>query len=1258
MEALPVNSDVLDSRLPAACQIDATAQGSSADSKYSSFLRKVTENSASASSFSTLHKMNGPADAHSEQSSRQQSAATRHSTCEPVTTDPRAGGVGTAGGLTGEREGLSRQEVEKSLHALNEEERENSATIAALEHRRIALAKAAEQIQGVIEQSRESGQAEVMMAAQYQLQSIYQKQQETQAMEQQLDQTKKEAERRQLGAPSKQSSAQMHHEQAQNSISGNMADKQRTEMRPSSSQKKILVQGSSAAARGFSDDTHDAKKTQERRNTSHRRPSWKQRLVDLLNIPGPEITRESFLAAFYHPATGMSKSLLTSVFDQLKAQCRDARGSVTEHVPSPLILSILENHNGDDIVRLLDAVDLLEGNIRSLDKKCKNLAKSPLHEFTRRCTCRALLTLAKKAYAEMETTSQRFAPAVAVAGYSRTLEAYQYALTKSLAAEKNITLEQANALVSKCMHNMRNELETDIIQLRRMEIEAQAKAEEAKAAAAARARLQKMTPQEAEALGIPYSTVLQIAQSPEGVPVSGSASRSVSVPGTAGPAAQVSVTYRYPDGTLVTDPAHLPDGARAAELAAEMQIQKTATLAAEAAKRAEEFAVAQATSAAQAAVSAATFGGALIPPSLTSILPNAALSGDAGSETKDLQADQTGSAAGQMAGSQTARGLHAPAAQPSGMHLLMGHQQNGSYSAQVQNHLVTSEAEAVCSISPDTRRNVTGASPGMVPGMEVMRPQASPFPHGYPSQDSRMQSAHMRLEGQQLPAMTSQQEAMKGLREGMGASLAVLPAATTPRGQQLSHLPPNAVPTNSPPAGPAPLRPGLQTLSMSESRDMFRRTRAPAGSHNTGGGAPAASTRSMSLVNPLRQAGKLLAGAFGFWKEEEGENDEPSKEESKNQVALEAQPTPTQNETVAQIRQSECLTSRPLHGSLQHLNLPEMPQNLPVPTGAVYSGSPMTVASGPGTTPAGMSAALYCNTMPSTSTGVCLPRAPTSQMLPAETRAQSGAFCGETLHHEGFQSPHTPPTNTYSMTNVYQRPAASPVAAVLGRKQPERSHAAETGDAAMTTSPGLMERAAEVHLGAAPTQVSPFFGQPQAAPGATNSSSTSSAREDTQEYRIRVSSFQDVPRPQLGKQQVGNLQQVQAQLEQISIAHLEEYAKKFGVYSTPEEAAAALGGVPLQGVGALAGMPSIAQPGNPATVDAGFWGGMKADRAQLMGVMGGLDETALYQAAVRSETPGRAGQGVASAHREGEPMSQASQRALTLRQQYPGHGLN
>ncbi|KEP65100.1 UNVERIFIED_CONTAM: hypothetical protein HHA_243200 [Hammondia hammondi] len=1255
MEALPVNSDVLDSHLPTACQIDATAQGNNTDSKYSSFLRKATENSASAPSFSTLQKMNGTPDAHSEHSSRQQSAATRHSTCEPVTADQRSGGVGMAGELTAEQEGFSRQEVEKSLHALNEEERENSATIAALEHRRIALAKAAEQIQGVIEQSRQCGQAEVMMAAQYQLQSIYQKQQETQAVEQRLDQTKKEVGCKPLVASNKQSAAQVHRELAQNSNSGNMADKQQTEMRPSSNQKKMLVvQGSSAAARGFSDDTHDAKKTtQERRNTTHRRPSWKQRLVDLLNIPGPEITRESFLAAFYHPATGMSKSLLMSVFDQLKAQCRDARGSVTEHVPSPLILSILESHNGDDIVSLLDAVDLLEANIRSLDTKCKNLAKSPLHEFTRRCTCRALLTLAKKAYAEMETTSQRFAPAVAVAGYSRTLEAYQYALTKSLAAEKNISLEQANALVSKCMHNMRNELETDIIQLRRMEIEAQAKAEEAKAAAAARARLQKMTPQEAEALGIPYSTVLQIAQSPEGVPVSGSSSRSVSMPGAAGPVAQVSVTYRYPDGTLVTDPAHLPDGARAAELAAEMQLQKTATLAAEAAKRAEEFAVAQAASAAQAAVSAATFGGALIPPSLTSILPNATSSGDAASETKDLQAEQTGYGAGQMAGSQTARDVHAPAAQPSGMHLLMGHQQNGSYSAQVQNHLVSSGTEAVCSISPATRRNVTGAKTDMVPGMEVMRPQASPFPHGYPSQDSRMQSAHMRLGGQQLAAVTTQEEAMKGFREGVGASLAVLPAATTPRGQQLSHHPPNAVPSNSPSTGPAPLRPGLQTLSMSESRDMFRRTRAPAGNNNAGG-APAASTRSMSLVNPLRQAGKLLAGAFGFWKEEEGENEESSKEERKNQVALEAQPTPTQNEAVAQIRQSECLTNRPLHGSLQHLNLPEVPQNLPVPTGAVYSGSPMTVPSGPGTTSAGMPAALYCNTMPSTSTGVCLPRAPTSQMLPAETRANSGAFCGETIHHEGFQSPHTPPTNTYSMTNVYQRPAASAVAAVLGRKQAERSHAVETGDAAMTTSPGRMERAAELHLGAAATQMSPFFGHPQAAPGATISSAASSAREDTQECRIRVSSFQDVPQPQLGKQQVGNLQQVQAQLEQISVAHLEEYAKKFGVYSTPEEAAAALGGVPLQGVGALAGIPSAAQIGNPAAVDAGFWGAMKADRAQLMGVMGGLDETALYQAALRSETQARAGQRVASALTEGE----SSQRVVTVRQQYPGHGLN
>lgn len=60
--------------------------------------------------------------------------------------------------------------------------------------------------------------------------------------------------------------------------------------------------------------------------------------------------------------------------------------------------------------------------------------------------CRFLISTAKKAYAELETAAHRFAPQPAVESYSQTLENYQHVLTKSLAAEKNLTMEQAHVV--------------------------------------------------------------------------------------------------------------------------------------------------------------------------------------------------------------------------------------------------------------------------------------------------------------------------------------------------------------------------------------------------------------------------------------------------------------------------------------------------------------------------------------------------------------------------------------------------------------------------------------------------------------------------------------------------------------------------------------------------------------------------------------------------------------------------------------------
>lgn len=61
----------------------------------------------------------------------------------------------------------------------------------------------------------------------------------------------------------------------------------------------------------------------------------------------------------------MTEHLLNAVFDQLKVETRDSRGFVTEHVTVPALLQVLEKHNGRDIVKMLDAAELLEANIRS-----------------------------------------------------------------------------------------------------------------------------------------------------------------------------------------------------------------------------------------------------------------------------------------------------------------------------------------------------------------------------------------------------------------------------------------------------------------------------------------------------------------------------------------------------------------------------------------------------------------------------------------------------------------------------------------------------------------------------------------------------------------------------------------------------------------------------------------------------------------------------------------------------------------------------
>lgn len=69
--------------------------------------------------------------------------------------------------------------------------------------------------------------------------------------------------------------------------------------------------------------------------------------------------------------------------------------------------------------------------------------------------------------------------------------------------------------------------------------------------------------------------------------------------------------------------------------------------------------------------------------------------------------------------------------------------------------------------------------------------------------------------------------------------------------------------------------------------------------------------------------------------------------------------------------------------------------------------------------------------------------------------------------------------------------------------------------------------------------------------------------------RIAVKSLAEVPPVQLGRQHVVGVERINAQLSALSPQQVQQYASQYGTYSTPEEAAAAFGGVPLPGVGAL-----------------------------------------------------------------------------------------
>lgn len=759
-------------------------------------------------------------------------------------------------------------------------------------------------------------------------------------------------------------------------------------------------------------------------------------------------------------------------------------------------------------------------------------------------------------------------------------------------------------VVSKCLHNMRMELENDLIALRRLEIEAQAAAEEEKAAAASRSRLQQVTPEEAQALGIPYQAILQLQAE--------SAKSRTHQPAT------VAVTYQYPDGTIVTNPAHLPDGAKAAEMAAQAHIQQTAELAQQASKRAEEAAIAHVTAAAQAAAALGmppTSIAAGIPSTIplegvgTALLPPRP--SPAGEVQQDSQVSPSGlrefqgngsphqeDAGNGVGGRATpmARGLPPLPPQPSmrmqlhqqqqvttritstmpteatpaGGHLSSISQSSQQYTGQQQ----TSDAPRTMSPltaagalagagAPPSQAQLTGNTPQLVMGLASHQQTLGSSSMGMQGMPSNIPTMMMLAHQQQQQQLLQKEGSASGL---FGAN-----------------------------------RQGLQTTSMSRTdKDMFRRTKnsSPAQANN----------RSRSVIrSPFKQAGKLLA-AFGLWKDSD-EDDEEEEEVMTARRAASEDRCPTMDKELQRLQQ----TMQEMHLWQQQqqqqmvevqnrMNGEQLPQMAATP--------PMTMQQHPQRigTPA---------VSPTASTIQPSGGFPSPQLNGDHSFLMSGGAAGT----QKMAAYMTPPASARTLpgaagrSTVYQGPSATARATALQQAQ-QYQQSTGTTDVTSRTGGGVVSgsfmkssstaiqassfmQSMQQHFAGQPQQAQqPQQFQPQtpqqvyaqqtqegaASPtlaplsqtaqgqqgGSFLSRSQATDRESSEERRIRVRSLNEVPAVQLGSQEISNLQQVQQQLEKLSQAQLEAYARQYGLYATPEAAAAAVGGIPLKGVGALA----------------------------------------------------------------------------------------
>ncbi|OEH74800.1 hypothetical protein cyc_06846 [Cyclospora cayetanensis] len=256
---------------------------------------------------------------------------------------------------------------------------------------------------------------------------------------------------------------------------------------------------------------------EQRQRASEKSPvHWKQDVVDKLRLPasahlwdlhkkvhahlGPVLTRDQFLRAFVDGCSGSTVQLCNDVFEQLKSR---GLGGQPDTIAMPTLLQLLQQFHEPDIRILRETTQRLSMNFKTLDETLQRLqGRSSAHEFAGKWLLRYLQRLMEGCTSEAELLLNRRSPQYAVQTFNHQLKEAQPYWERAVAVEHKLALEQARVLVSKCLQNMQLELESDIEELRRLQLAAEKAAADRKASAAAAERLQNITQDEADRLGL------------------------------------------------------------------------------------------------------------------------------------------------------------------------------------------------------------------------------------------------------------------------------------------------------------------------------------------------------------------------------------------------------------------------------------------------------------------------------------------------------------------------------------------------------------------------------------------------------------------------------------------------------------------------------------------------------------------------------------------------------------------------------------